>query len=86
MQIHRILNFGKGNPTDMWSDEMKEAIPRAVFFSDRGNRVMIYRLETGIVWVFKTVCIGFGTESWLSLCRESDTSTEMSSRVLKSVM
>lgn len=61
--IHRILNFGKGNPTDMWSDEMKEAIPRAVFFSDRGNRVMIYGLETGIVWVFKTICIGFGTEA-----------------------
>lgn len=49
LQIHRILNFGKGNPTDMWSDEMKEAIPRAVFFSDRGNRVMIYGLETGMV-------------------------------------
>ena len=70
----------------MWSDEMKEAIPCAVFFSDWDNQVMIYGLETGIVWVFKTMCIRFGTEAWLRLCRESDTSAEKSSRLLKSVM
>ena len=36
-----------GNLNELWKEEIEDAIPRAVSFVDKGNNVMIYRLETG---------------------------------------
>ena len=38
-----------GMMTDLWTEEMSNAIPCVTLFVDKGNNVMVYGLETGIV-------------------------------------
>ena len=36
---------------DLWTEEMNDAIPRAMLFVDKGNSMIVYGLETGTAWV-----------------------------------
>ena len=40
-----------GMLVDLWPEEMDDAIPRATRFTDRGDNVLVYGLETGTVYV-----------------------------------
>ena len=37
---------------DLWTEDMDDAIPRATWFTDRGDNVLVYGLETGTVYVW----------------------------------
>jgi hypothetical protein len=40
-----------GMLVDLWTEDMDDAIPRATRFTDRGDNVLVYGLETGTVYV-----------------------------------
>jgi hypothetical protein len=42
-----MYSFNMGLLTDLWATECVDAIPRAILFSDEGNKVTIYELESG---------------------------------------
>lgn len=44
-----LLTLNSGTVTDLWKEEFRDAIPRAISFADKGNSVVVYGLETGAV-------------------------------------
>ncbi len=45
----KLFRLKGENLVGLWSDKLPDAIPRAVVFSDNGNLVVIYAMETGVV-------------------------------------
>lgn len=45
----KVFRLEGENLVELWSDKLSDAIPRAVVFSDNGNLVIIYAMETGVV-------------------------------------
>ena len=45
----KVFRLEGENLVKLWSDKLSDAIPRAVVFSDDGNLVIIYAMETGVV-------------------------------------
>lgn len=48
-----MFRFEKGNLEELWADELLDAIPRAIFFTDKGQDVSIFGMENG------TMCVVF---------------------------
>ena len=44
----QMYEVNAGMLIDLWTEEMKDAIPRVTLFVDKGNSVIVYGLETGI--------------------------------------
>jgi hypothetical protein len=47
----KMYEVNAGMLIDLWTEEMPDAIPRGTLFTDKGNSVMVYGLETGRAWV-----------------------------------
>ena len=47
----KMFEVNAGMLIDLWTEEMSDAIPRAMLFMDKGSSVMVYGLETGRAWV-----------------------------------
>jgi len=48
-----LLTLNSGTVTDLWKEEFRDAIPRAVSFVDKGNSVVVYGLmQTALVYVW----------------------------------
>ncbi|KAF8871568.1 hypothetical protein CPB84DRAFT_1753947 [Gymnopilus junonius] len=45
----RMLQYQQGKFVELWEDELLDAIPRALFFSDNGHSLTIYAMETGMI-------------------------------------
>ncbi|PPQ79323.1 hypothetical protein CVT26_001093 [Gymnopilus dilepis] len=46
----KMLRFEKGNLIELWADELFDAIPRAIFFSDKGQVVSVVGMENGTLY------------------------------------
>ena len=44
-----LVDIDLGSVTDLWKEDIQDAIPRAILFVDKGNSIIIYGLETGAV-------------------------------------
>lgn len=47
----KMFRFERGDLVELWADELLDAIPRAVFFTDKGQSVSIFGMENGTVCV-----------------------------------
>ncbi|PPQ97700.1 hypothetical protein CVT26_001883 [Gymnopilus dilepis] len=45
----KLLRCQNGKFVEVWQDELRDAIPRAILFSDNGRSVNIFTLETGAI-------------------------------------
>ncbi|PPQ96516.1 hypothetical protein CVT26_010432 [Gymnopilus dilepis] len=45
----KMLRLQQGKFVELWEDELLDAIPRAVFFSDNGRSVLIFAMESGVI-------------------------------------
>lgn len=46
-----MFRFDKGNLVELWADELLDAIPRAILFTDKGQDVSIFGMENGTMYV-----------------------------------
>ncbi|PPQ82202.1 hypothetical protein CVT26_009573 [Gymnopilus dilepis] len=65
----KMLRLQQGKFVESWEDELSDAIPRALFFSNNGHSVSIFAMESGAIF-----------------CRDVETSSTHSIKVLKTAI
>lgn len=45
----KVFHYQSNELVELWSHEIVDTIPHAILFTDNGNSVVVYALETGMV-------------------------------------